>query len=241
MTLIPSFPPLLTGLAAGPANPFAIAIDQARRGVDSGLLTWSIGPERLRAALVLAPETALEPALAAFCAVTVGFQNALGVLAPPETAVYLEWSGGIRINGGHCGGFHMAASTRNPAAIPDWLVVGLDLTLSHTAEWEPGETPDWTALDQEGCGDVVPIELLEAWSRHTLVWLNELEEPGGRARLHREWSGLASKLGEAVSLPIGRPRAEGVFLGVDENFGMILKSTDGDTRLVPLSSILDEI
>lgn len=241
MTLIPSFPPLLTGLATGPANPFSVAVDQARRGVDSGLLAWSMGAERLRAALVLAPETPLESALAAFNTCAVGLQNALGVLAPPETAVHLEWSGGIRLNGGHCGGFHMAASTHNPTNIPDWLVIGLDLTLSISPEWEPGETPDWTSLDQEGCGDIGPIELLEAWSRHTLVWLNDLEEPGGRARLHREWSGLAWKLGETISLPVGRPKAEGVFLGVDENFGMILKSTEGDTRLIALSSILEEV
>lgn len=241
MTAIPSFPPMMKGFAAGPANPFKIAVDQARRGVDSGLLTWSIGPERLRAALVLAPETPLETAMAAFCTCAVGFQNALGALAPPETALHLEWSGGIRLNGGHCGGLHIAASTDQPDIVPDWLVVGLDLTLTQAADLEPGETPDWTALDQEGCGDIVALELLEAWSRHTLVWLNDLEEPGGRARLHREWSGLAWKLGETINLPVGQPRAEGMFLGIDENFGMILKSANGETRLIPLSSILEEV
>ncbi|MDP2738655.1 MAG: P-loop NTPase [Pseudorhodobacter sp.] len=34
----------------------------------------------------------------------VGAQNALGALAPPESAVHLDWTGGIRLNGGHCGG-----------------------------------------------------------------------------------------------------------------------------------------
>ncbi|MCB2135715.1 MAG: DUF4444 domain-containing protein [Rhodobacteraceae bacterium] len=240
MTLVPSFPPLLSGLAAGPANPMSIAVDMAERGTDSGLLTWSLGDERLRAALVLAPETPLEPAMAAFCICAVGLQNALGVLAPAETAVHLDWAGGIRVNGGHCGGLHVAASTRDPSETPDWLVVGFDLTLAHPAEWEPGETPDWTALDQEGCGEIVPLELLEAWSRHTLVWLNDLEEPGGRARLHREWSGLAWNLGKSVIVPVRGEQMTGTFIGVDENFGMILKTADG-TKLVPLTSLIEEV
>ncbi len=238
MTVVPSFPPLLKGLAAGPANPFAIACDQARRGVDSGLLPWSIGEERLRAALVLAPETPLEAAMAALPACGVGLQNALGALAPPEVAVHLEWSGGVRLNGGHVGALTVAASTDDPAALPDWLVVALDLTLVLPPEYEPGETPDWTALAEEGCSEIDAAELLESWARHSLFWLSELEEPGGRARLHREWEGLAWHRGETLSVAARGARHEGTFLGVDENFGLLLKSET--TRLVPLSQLLVE-
>lgn len=240
MTLAPSFPPLLTGLATGPANPFAVACDKARRGVDAGLLAWSAGPERLRAALVLAPETALEPAMAGFVACGVGLQNALGALAPPEVSVHLEWSGGVRVNGGHAGGLHMAASTRDPRAIPDWLVIGLDLTVALPADFEPGETPDWTALDAEGCGEVDPVGLLEAWSRHSLVRISDLDSPGARASLHRDWQGLLWNLGKPVSVPVGARRHEGKFLGADENFGMILTLADGGTRLVPLTDLLED-
>lgn len=240
MTAIPSFPPLMKGLATGPANPFPIACAQAERGVDSGLIAWSVSPERLRAALVLAPETALEPAMAALAACAVGFQNALGVLSQPETAVHLDWTGGIRLNGGHCGGLHFAASTRDPAAMPDWLVVGLEVTLKLPTEWEPGETPDWTSLSQEGCAEVDPIHLLEAWARHTLVWLNDLDDPRGRAALHREWRSLAWKIGESVTLPLDGNQIPGTFLGIDENFGMLLKTEDGATRLIPLSTLIED-
>jgi biotin-(acetyl-CoA carboxylase) ligase len=239
MSAIPAFPPLMTGLASGPANPFPIACAQAERGTDSGLLAWSLSSERLRTALVLAPEVALEPAMAAFCACAVGLQNALGVLAPPESAVHLDWSGGIRLNGGHVGGLHVAASTRDPAAVPDWMVIGLELTLVLPDTLEPGQTPAWTALDQEGCIEVDPVQLLEAWARHTLVWLNALEEPGGRAALHREWRGLAWNLGKPIALAFEGRRIEGLFQGVDENFGMLLKCENG-TRLIPLSSLIEE-
>ncbi len=239
MTVVPRFPPLLTGLATGPANPFVVACDKARRGVDAGLLAWSAGPERLRAALVLAPETPLGRAMAGYVACAVGVQNALGALAPAETAVHLEWSGGVRLNGGHVGGLHVAASTRDPAAAPDWMVVGLDLTLTLPGDFEPGETPDWTSLTDESCGEIVPVELLEAWARHALVRISDIDEPGARESLHREWRGLLWRLGKTVSVPAGGTRHEGIFLGCDEDFGMLLRSGE-DTRLIPLTDLIED-
>ncbi len=55
----------------------------------------------------------------------VGFQNALGALAPPEVAVHLEWNGNIRVNGAVAGRLQMAAAPLSPEEIPDWLVVGV--------------------------------------------------------------------------------------------------------------------
>lgn len=240
MSIIPSFPPRLKGLATGPANPFSVAIAEAEKGVDSGLLTWSLSPERLRAALVLAPEMALEPAMAAFCACGVGIQNALGALAPPETAVHLDWTGGVRMNGGHVGGLRVAAATHDPKVEPDWLVVGLELTLVLPDNMEPGETPDWTSLQQEGCAEIDPAHILEAWSRHSLLWLNGLDDAKGRADLHREWNGIAWKIGEDISLPIDGTRHSGTFLGVDENFGILLKLNE-KTHLVPASRLLEDL
>lgn len=239
MTRVPAFPPMMKGLAAGPANPFTIACDQAARGVDAGMISWSLSGDRLRAALVLAPEVPLVRAMAGMVACEVGFQNAFGVLAPSETALQFEWTGGIRLNGGHVGGFRARTDARDPGAVPGWLVVGFELTLSLSPEWEPGETPDWTALDQEGCGDLDPLDLLEAWARHSLFWINALDEPDGRMRLHREWSALAWKLGEDAALPVGGGQVGGRYLGIDEDFGILLKTGTG-TRLLPLTALLEE-
>lgn len=240
MNAAPSFPPLLKGLATGPANPLAVAVREAEKGVDSGLLTWSLSPERLRAAIVLAPEIPLEQAMAAFCACGVALQNALGTYAPPETAVHLDWTGGIRLNGGHVGGLRAVASTRDPKAVPDWLVVGIELTLALPDKLEPGETPDWTALSQEGCGEIDPHMILEGWSRHAMLWLGALDDAKGRAGLHREWQGLAWNIGKEISLPMDGARQKGVFLGVDENFGMLLKFGE-KTHLIALSKLLEDL
>lgn len=238
MTLTPRFPPLISGMAAGPANPFVVARDQARKGVDAGLLVWSIGSERLRAALVLAPDEPLRTSMVALGAAAVGLQNALGTLAPAETAVQFGWPDIIRLNGGRAGCLRVAASHDDPNARPDWLVVGFDLTLELSADFEPGQTPDHTALYLENCRDVSGLELLEAWARHSLIWITEMTDPQGRTRLLTEWQGLIWGRDKAQPVPFA-PKTMGHILGFDEDFGLVIK-TDDQTRLIPLTQMLQK-
>lgn len=139
---------------------------------------------------------------------------------------------GIRVNGASCGRFDMRAASVDPAVTPDWLVVGFTLPL--WPEGEGGETPDRTALFSEGCADVDPKTLLEAWARHTLNWISRWEQEGARP-LHGEWRGLAHGVGEEVT----QFGLTGTFLGVDEQFGMLLRDAD-TTHLIPLTRLLSE-
>lgn len=233
MSEAPTFPPLLTGVAVtGAADPFAEAQTRAALGCDGGTVVHSVQADRLRAAVVFAPEVPLHKAMAMLPVCGLGFQNALGALAPPEVAVHLGWDGEIRVNGAGCGGLKVAAATRDPAQVPDWLVVGLDLPILQTAT-DPGRSPDKTALYDEGCAEVDPQHLLESWARHMLVWINRWSDEGN-APLHAEWMGLLLGVGEEVT----RGGHTGRFLGVDEDFGMLIR--DGEaTHLVPLTDLLE--
>lgn len=234
----PSFPPLFEGLSAtGRTDPFAKACSQAMLGCDAGLVVHNISADILRAAIVFAPEVALEQALSVLIAAGVGFQNAMGALAPPEVAVHLTWNGGILVNGAGCGRLRVAASDDDPAAEPHWLVVGLEVPLIPQSSDAPGAVPDQTCLFEEGCVEVNPLHLLEAWVRHTLLWINRLGDGDAKA-LHAEWRGLAKDMGEDVDFTLGGTRRHGTFMGVDENFGMLLRRGD-DTVLVPLSACLE--
>ncbi len=229
-----TFPPLFTGEAvSGSTDPFAKACTRAIIGVDAGLLVHSITPDHIKAAIVFAPETPLEDAMQAMIACAVGFQNAMGALAPPEVGVHFGWQGEIYVNGGRAGRLRVAASDTDPLKEPDWLVVGLEMDLLPQGDGETGERPNETCLMMEGCGDISPIRLLEAWSRHTLVWLNDLETDGPRA-LHEQWRGLAKGMGEEVSIG----GTTGTFVGVDAQFSLLLKA-NGETRVIPLSSVLE--
>ena len=230
----PQFPPLFTGLAVdGTLDPFDKACALALQGCDAGLVVYNLAADMLRAALVFAPDVGLGEAMAMLPLCGVGFQNALGALGPPEVAVHLDWDGGIRINGASCGRLSVAASTHDDAAMPDWLVVGLELPLWPQSD-DMGETPDQTALYAEGCADVNAADLLIAWVKHTLVGINTWTESGA-APLHKEWLGLAHKVGEETTMN----GVTGTFLGVDEHFGMLLRDDD-TTHLIPLTHLLED-
>lgn len=229
------FPPLMSGLAVtGGEDPFHTACLQAAVGCDAGLVVHNLSPDSLSAAIVFAPEVALQDAMAMLPVCGVGFQNALGSLAPPEVAVHLEWGGGLRINGAKCGHMRVAASTENPDEVPDWLVVGLFLPLWPKDD-ETGHSPDDTALYAEGCADVEAPRLLESWARHTLNWIARWSEEGVKP-VHGEWRGLVHGMGEEAT----QNGQTGRFLGVDERFGMLLRQGD-DTTLIPLTTLLEDL
>ncbi|MEN8709831.1 MAG: DUF4444 domain-containing protein [Paracoccaceae bacterium] len=227
-----TLPPLFTahGVPAGHEVP-ATAIAQAVLGCDAGSVFYQITKDRLSCAIVFAPEIPLPQAAIVLPLCAVGFQNALGVLAPPEVAVHLEWTGGVRINGAKCGTLTLHAS--DSEGTPDWSIVHLTLPLWPDQD-DLGHTPDQTALFAEGCVDVDPHRLLEAWVRHILVWISEWE--GGDTRnLHSTWRGLAHNIGEEIDLM----NHHGAFVGLDEDFGALMRMGD-TTTLIPLTTLIQE-
>ncbi|GAA0775858.1 DUF4444 domain-containing protein [Roseibium denhamense] len=227
------FPPLFQGEAVtGQADPIERAVALATVGTDSGTVVYNLTGPDLKASMVFAPEMPLEQAMTALPVCGLGFQAALGALAPPEVAVHLGWDGKIRVNGAVCGRFRVKASTADPAAEPDWLIVGLELSVT-ASKSDPGYDPNRTSLTEEGCAEVSADHLLEAWVRHTLYWINRWLDEGARP-VHAEWRGLVQEIGEPVDID----DQTGTFTGVDEHFGMLLRTRDA-TIVIPLSSRLE--
>lgn len=227
-----TFPPLMWGEDAG-SDALGHAARRATLGCDAGLVSYALGASTLEAAMVFAPEVPLAKAMAMLPLCAVGFQNALGALAPPEVAVHFDWDGALRINGAHCGRFQAKAPVTEPDQAPDWLIIGFTLPLIPEDD-NPGLTPDRTSLFAEGCAEVDPGTLVEAWARHSLNWITRWEEEGTRP-LHAEWRGLVHGIGEDTA----QSALAGTFLGVDEDFGMLLRD-ESTTHLIPLTSLLKE-
>jgi biotin-(acetyl-CoA carboxylase) ligase len=214
-------------------DPIFAAQQQATSGCDAGLVCYHLGANELSAAIVFAPDVALSAALTMLPVCGIGFQHALGSLAPPEVAVHLGWDGRIKVNGGRCGSLHVAASGTAPTETPDWLIVGLSLPLWPPSD-DPGDSPEETTLYAEGCMDVDAVALLEAWVRHSLVWINRWLD-GGVKPVHDEWRGLADGIGEEAT----HKGQTGTFTGVDEHFGMLLHRGE-NTDLIPLTTLLKD-
>ncbi|UWR25694.1 DUF4444 domain-containing protein [Sulfitobacter sp. S223] len=235
MTVQLSFPPLLSGEQVA-NDAYGHALRRATEGCDAGLIVYDLAANQIEAAIVFAPEVSLTQAVAMLPLCEVGFQNALGALAPPEVAVQFDWNGSIRINGGLCGSFRAQASTDDVDAVPDWLVVGFTLPLYPVDDPQMvrmGHQPDQTALYAEGCSEVLPPELVEAWARHSLHWINQWDSSGPKG-LHEQWRGLIHGIAEATTMG----NRSGKFIGIDEHFGMLLRD-DTTTHLFPLTSVLE--
>lgn len=224
------FPPLLTGVAV-PGDPFDAALASVAQEVEPGAVFYGVDPARMQTAVVLAPEEPLETALRVTFAITLGLNDALGTLAPPEVGVHLVWPDRIKVNGAFCGEIRVAASTTDKTSEPDWLIVGLEVPMILPGETEPGHDPDRTALAEEGCAEILMPDLVEAWGRHMMNWLH-IYLTDGFEPLHREWRAKGDRLGDSVTYP-----QEGVFIGLDENGGMILK-TGETTRILSLADHL---
>jgi len=227
-----AFPPLMWGEETRD-DVIEHAVMRATLGCDAGLIAYRLGTSEVQAALVFAPEVPLSKAITMLPLCGVGFQNALGALAPPEVAVHLEWNGGIRINGASCAALKVLAATSDPDEVPDWMVVGFTLPLLPGTD-DTGTTPDRTWLFVEGCADVSPPEVVEAWARHSLHWITRWEDDGPRA-LHAEWRGLAHGVGEEMTMG----DLTGTYLGVDEDFGLLLRDAE-TTHLFPLTTLLKD-
>ncbi len=230
----PTFPPLLKGeKVSATVDPFHKAISKASLGADPGTVVYSERNDRLCAAFILAPETPLKEAVGVCHALMLSASDSLGALGPAELAVHFVWPFGFKVNGAKCGQLQYAASTKDPEAVPEWLVVGLDLPFVRPADLEPGLQPDQTWLHEEGCIELNVPQVIESWSRHSLVWLNTFIDEG-YVKIQDHWRAKCDSIGEEVTYP-----ESGTFVGTNEEGGMLLRK-DGMTQIHVLTEEMSD-
>jgi biotin-(acetyl-CoA carboxylase) ligase len=221
----PTFPPLLTGeKVAKDVDPFIKAVGASMMGCDPGTVFYAEDPETLRVAITLAPELALKDSISVVHALMLSVADGLGALGPPELAVHFVWPCQFKVNAARCGELRFKASTTEPDSVPDWLVVGLTIPFVRPESIEPGSDPSQTWLYEEGCIELTVPQLIESWSRHSLVWLNSFEDKGYQA-IQDHWRAKCDSIGSDVTYP-----GEGTFVGTD-NHGSLLLKCDGMTSI----------
>jgi len=228
----PEFPPLLTGQACDQGDdPFDIALALVKTDFEPGTVVYAEDDRRFAAALILAPDRPLQQSAGALFTVALGLSDAIGALAPPEVACHLEWPDRIRINGALAGLLRMAAPTTDPEAEPDWLVIAADIAIAPRLS-ESGHDTEHTTLHDEGCGEVTTPALIESFAHHLMSRLHVFITDG-MGPIHTEYMTKLHGRDADVTYP-----EAGQISGIDEHGGLILK-TDGGTKLIPLTSILE--
>ncbi len=223
----PGFPPLITGHpVSASSDAFAEALAAVKgKQAEAGDLYWSEAVNRLDFALVLEPEVSASRALQVHLAVMVAFGDALGALAPPETAVHYRWPSTLLVNGAEAGRVRTAlTATRSADEVPAHMVTGVTLSIHPAVAGEPGLSPQTTSLWDEGCTDVDRTRLVESISRHILAWIDTWETEGFRP-VHEIWCGRAEGRDESVTVA-GAATPKGGFIGLDEDGNLLVREND---------------
>lgn len=235
MTERPVLPPLLRPLAVAPAiHPFEHGNHLAAEGAEAGTLLWSTDEDRCDGAVVLAPEQPLEPSLPIVLIAMLGLGDALGAMVPPMVAVTFGWPDRIEVNGAVVGGVRFAsAPVETSGAVPDWLVVGFGIAVRGPRA--AGTSPDrlaGTTLADEGCGEVMAMDLLEEFGRHFLTWVHRWQEEGVEP-VQKAWLSRATGLGKRIEVRLGGQVRSGMFAGLTET-GALRLVRDGVAHTVAL-------
>ena len=214
----PTFPPRLTGeKVAKNVDPFMKAVSASMIGVDPGTVFFAENSDTMQVAITLAPEIPLNQSVGVCHALMLSLADSLGALGPPELAVHFSWPFQFKVNAASCGELKYKASTKKADEVPDWLVVGITLPFIRPELIEPGSDPTTTWLYEEGCIELEVPQLIESWSRHSLVWLNTIES-SGYAGIQDHWRAKCDTIGTHVSYP-----QKGTFVGTDEFGSLLLK------------------
>ena len=233
----PVLPPLFRALAVTPdIDPFERGLQAAAEAAEAGTVLWSIGEERCQAAVVLAPEHALEDSLPVVLVAMLGLGDALAALLPPVVAVTFTWPDRIEVNGGVVGGVRLAsARTEKPTDVPDWIVVGYGLAVRGRADGEAGGRPGHTTLADQGC-EIACIDLVEHFARHFLSWINRWQQDGV-APVRQAWLSRAAGLSSTIEVVSGPQTKQGIFTGLTDT-GSIRLMRHGITQTVSLEEAM---
>ena len=222
-------PPFEARAVTGADSAFAIACAEASGGAGDGVLFWHRREDRLDCAVVTEPDgTDAHNATLALVAL-VGLGDALGVLVQPTLPVTFAWPDRLLVDGAIAGGmrFRRIEGTAK-------IVLGIEIAIRGGPD--PGRDPTRTTLHDEGCGDIVMMDLLEAFARHFLSWvhrwLNEGFEPASLS-----WQSRAYRKGAPVSITSGGETHAGGFAGLDGTGGLMIDGKGGRVTL-PLEAAL---
>lgn len=229
----PTFPPLLTGHPVkGKPGPFEVACAKAAAGeAGAGDVFWARDTARLDWACVLEPEVKTARALQMHFTAMLAFADAFGAISPPEVALQFRWPRTLLVNGGVAGAARTASGPENDEGIAQWMTVGIALTIKRdTAGFEPGETPDETALHEEGCGEITRTQLVESLSRHFLNWVHTWNEEGFKA-VHEGWLSKAESWQGLTAIDWEGEVHMGTFVTMDDEGNMLLQTETGMVSL----------
>lgn len=163
-------------------------------------------------------------------AARVPFAAALAVRDVCETAVpglgsLLKWPNDVRVSGKKISGILTESGETNGVV---WIALGMGVNVRHTPD---GVDQEATSLAQEGASPGLSSDLLLEDLRHAVH--RRIEQARREfSELLDDWLKSAEGLGQTVQAGPAQNRVEGIFEGLEEDGGLILRLPDGAQRTI---------
>ncbi len=141
-------------------------------------------------AVVLEPETPLAQARGAFFLGMLALGDALAAHCPPERAVSFGWPSEVLLDGGRLGGMRLGVAPDTAEdAVPDWIVLGVELIADRYHLSDPGIHPASLSLSEEDFAD--PSAVLESFAAYLMLNFDRMTHGGFEPLAARYSSQLA--------------------------------------------------
>ena len=128
-------------------------------------------------AVVLEPETPLAEARSAFVLGMLALGDALAAHCPPERAVGFGWPSEVLLDAGRLGGMRLrVAPDTAEDAVPDWMVLGVELIADRDHLTDPGRLPNSVSLKEEEFPD--PAVILESFAAYLMLNFDRMAHGG---------------------------------------------------------------
>jgi len=172
--------------------------------------TWDSPRGNLYFSLVLRPECAPAEAAQLGFVAAVGLGDALALVLPPMVEYRFKWPNDVLMNDCKLAGILLEAEGAGKPLL-DWLVLGIGVNVrSHPKNVEfPA-----TSLEYETGVKFATTDILEAFGRHFLSWVNRWREDGF-APVRAAWRAKAQGLGERIRVRLQDRTLSGRFLDLD--------------------------
>jgi BirA family biotin operon repressor/biotin-[acetyl-CoA-carboxylase] ligase len=194
---------------------------------------WASAEGNLFLSLVVRPDCSLAQAAQFSFVTAIALGDAIGSVAPPLIEVTYKWPNDVLLNGRKAAGI-LLESKGDAAQQLEWLVIGVGVNVNSF----PTETRlPATSLHFEGCPAAVSaVDLLEAFGRHMLSWINVwLDE--GFAPVRETWLRHAQGLGQEIEVRLPQESLHGVFSDLDPEGTLVLQRPDGTTRRIAAGEV----
>ncbi len=193
---------------------------------------WVSPPGNLYFSLVLRPEAGPDKVGELGFVAALALRDALGTLVPPLTEVRFKWPNDILINGSKVAGILLESSATGRETV-DWVVLGIGVNVESFPE--DTEFPA-TSLAAAGSTDIGPADVLEAFGRCFLAWVNRwLDDGFGPVRA--SWLNYALGRGEPIEVRLEGETLTGTFEDIDDRGALVLRMAGEDRRVVTAGDV----